>query len=912
MSNPATIRLRLWVPIFVFLAFTLLLVFFTVNEYTTQARSIEERSLASLREVLARTGPRIENLQRNGMDRLVESEIAELSIPAEVRAVVLVDDQGLVLDGAQRGWRGRPADEVLPSFDRNRFRSLQETRRPDIRLSSDGNAFVGYGPVALAVESGEIRPTRVGGIFMEYDLSWHKGYLGEDLIVKCLEVWGVGLLLMLALWVALSRWLTRPLSHLQGIVNRFRAGEYLARADVSGKGELTELSQAFNGMADEVLRNSARLQAVLNAATEYGIIATDLDGVVTLFNPGAERVLGYTSEEVVGRQTPLLWHLDAEISARGKELSRIYARPISGFAVFTEFARQGKALAAEWTMVRKNGARLNARLVVTAVQDEKEEIIGYLGIVEDITERKQSEEFIKNILDCVDEGFIIVDRDFRILSANKAYSQLLEKPAEEITGKHCYEVSHHASAPCFEAGCDCAVKKVFETGQPHSATHMHKDAQGATVYIETKAYPHAKDSNGRVITAIETVVDVTARQSLENQLRQAQKMEAIGALAGGIAHDFNNILTPILGYSELVVERLPPSGEERGLVQEINKAGKRAKELVKQILTFSRQTEQQRQPVQIHLIVKEALKLLRSTIPTTIAIKQHVVDCGMVMADPTQIHQVLMNLCTNAYHAMREAGGELSVSLSVVEITAQDYLDNLALQPGPHVKLIVRDTGCGMSKELQARIFDPYFTTKKPDEGTGLGLSVVHGIVRSHQGHITVYSEPGQGSAFHVYLPQVEVQSEGAAEEAGPMPRGSGTVLAVDDELVVCQFHEKVLRRLGYEVVLCSSGMQALETFQRDRARIDLVLTDMTMPGMNGAELARRIKQLSPATPVIICTGFSDIMNGEKAKQLGIDGYLFKPVAMQQLAQALHDALRKGDAVVQGNDRLLDNGGKQP
>ena len=903
MSNLTTIRLRLWVPIFVFLAFTLLLVFFTVNEYTAQARSIEARSLASVREVLTRTGSRIENLQRNGMDRLVESEIAELSIPAEVLAVVLVDDQGLVLDGAQRGWRGHPADEVLPAFDRNRFRALQETRRPDIRLTPDGSGIGAYQPMVLAVEAGEIRPTRVGAIFLEYDLTRNKGGFLRPLIVRCFAVWAIGMFLMLALGAALNRWLMRPLLSLEGIVNRFRTGDFLVRADISGKGELGELARSFNAMADQVFTNSARFEAVLNAATEYGIIATDLDGVVTVFNPGAERMLGYTSEEVVGKQTPLLWHLDAEISDRSEELSRMLIRPINGFAVFTEFARQGKTQADEWTMVRKNATRFAARLVVTAIRNENEEITGFLGIVEDITDRKKSEEFIKNILDCVDEGFIIVDRDFRILSANKAYSQLFDMPVEDILGKYCYEVSLHVSTPCFESGSDCAVQRVFATGQPHSVTYMHKDAKGATVYIETKAYPHAKDSNGRVITAIETLADVTAQHTLESQLRQAQKMEAIGALAGGIAHDFNNILTPILGYSELVVERLPLDGLERGLVQEIRNAGIRAKELVKQILTFSRQTEQQRQPVQMHLIVKEALKLLRSTIPATIAIKQNVVDCGMVMADPTQIHQVLMNLCTNAYHAMRETGGELSVSLSVVEITAQDYQDNLALQPGPHVLLVVRDTGCGMSKELQERIFEPYFTTKKQGDGTGLGLSVVHGIVRSYQGHITVYSEPGQGSAFHVYLPQVEVQSGGAVEEAGAIPRGSGTVLAVDDELVVSQLQEQVLHRLGYEVVSCSSGMQALETFQRDRARIDLVLTDMTMPGMNGAELARRIKQLSPATPVIICTGFSDIMNEEKAKQLGIDGYLFKPVTMQQLAQALHDALRKGDAKVAEEER---------
>ncbi len=899
MKNFPTIRLRLWVPIFVFGAFSLLLLFFTMNEHREDERDIEERSVAALREVLARTGPRIESLLRNGMGRLVEVAIADLSVPAEVRSLVFVDDQSLILDGSQRGWRGRPVQEVLPAFDRNRFLSVQKTRRPDIRLSSDGNDLVAYQPVVLSVESGEIRPAHVGVIFVEYDLSWSKGDLLRSLIVKCISVWAVGIFLMLALWAALNRWLTRPLAHLQEIVNRFRTGEYLVRADVTGTGELAELAHSFNAMADEVLRNSARLQAVLNSATEYAIIATDLHGIVTVFNPGAERMLGYTSDEVIGKQTPLLWHLDSEISGKGEELSRMLGRTISGFAIFTAFARQGKTLADEWTMVRKNGTHLDTRLVVTPVLDENREIMGYLGIAEDISERKKSEEFIKNILECVDEGFIIIDRDFRILSANKAYAKLFETPIEKILGQYCYEVSHHTSGPCFDSGCDCAVKKVFETGAPHSATHTHKNAKGEAIYIETKAYPHAKDSAGKVVTAIETLVDITEQHKLEDQLRQAQKMEAIGTLAGGIAHDFNNILTPILGYSELVVDRLPPSGEERGLVQEIWKAGLRAKELVKQILTFSRQTEQQRQPVQIHLVIKEALKLLRASIPTTITIHQDVADCGMVMADPTQIHQVLMNLCTNAYHAMQEAGGELSVSLSVVEITAQDYLDNLALQPGPHVKLIVRDTGCGMSKELQERIFEPYFTTKKPGEGTGLGLSVVHGIVRSHQGHITMYSEPGQGTTFHVYLPQVKRQDEWVVEEVGPIPRGSGTVLVVDDEMVICQLQQQVLLSLGYEVVLCSSGPQALETFQQEGVRIDLVLTDMTMPGMSGAELARRIKQLSPATPVVLCTGFSEIMDEEKAKRMGIDAYLLKPVLRSQLAQALHEALQKKGAVVQ-------------
>ncbi|MDP3694531.1 MAG: response regulator, partial [Desulfocapsaceae bacterium] len=241
----------------------------------------------------------------------------------------------------------------------------------------------------------------------------------------------------------------------------------------------------------------------------------------------------------------------------------------------------------------------------------------------------------------------------------------------------------------------------------------------------------------------------------------------------------------------------------------------------------------------------------------------------------------------------RETGGELGVSLSVVDLTTQDSLDKFTLVPGPHVKLAVSDTGCGMSKELLERIFEPYFTTKKHGEGTGMGLSVVHGIVKSNHGHITVYSEPGRGTEFHFYLPQIATHGNDLVEKAVvPIPQGSGTILVVDDEVAVGQLLRELLLSLGYEVVLCSSSTQALETFQQNGARIDLVLTDMTMPTMNGAELIRRIKHLNPAMPVVLCTGFSDIMDEDKAKRMGIDGYLLKPVIKSQLAQIIHEIMR--------------------
>ena len=617
-----------------------------------------------------------------------------------------------------------------------------------------------------------------------------------------------------------------------------------------------------------------------------GIFGLDLQGRATFINLAGAAMLQRPEAEIVGQAMHALHHHSRADGTRYPEEEC----PIS--AAYRDNVAHRVAEEVFW---KKDGTSFWVEYISTPMRDERDELVGSVVSFDDITQHKMDqdqlmkakEQWEKTFDSILDEIITVQDKDFRILQANSAATSFFGIPREEIVGRHCYELFREDNNPCSE----CPAYAVLQEDKTHSLELYHERLKKHFLVTISPMV----DETGKCFGLVHSAKDITGKKQLEQQLRQAQKMEAIGTLAGGIAHDFNNILTPILGYSELVVERLPSSSEECKLVQEIRTAGMRAKELVKQILTFSRQTEQQRQPVQIHLVIKEALKLLRSSIPATIVIHQNIVDCGTVMADPTQIHQVLMNLCTNAYHAMRETGGELSVSLSVIELTAQDYLDNLPLQPGPHVQLSVRDTGCGMSKELQERIFEPYFTTKKQGEGTGLGLSVVQGIVQSHHGHITVYSEPGHGTEFQVYLPQVKALDEGLAEEAETVaiPRGSGTVLVVDDEVAVGKLLREVLLSLGYEVVLCSSSTQALEAFQQNGARIDLVLTDMSMPAMNGAELTRRIKQLSPATPVVLCTGFGDIINEEKAKQLGIDGYLLKPIIKRQLAQTIHEVMGK-------------------
>jgi PAS domain S-box-containing protein len=403
------------------------------------------------------------------------------------------------------------------------------------------------------------------------------------------------------------------------------------------------------------------------------------------------------------------------------------------------------------------------------------------------------------------------------------------------------------------------------------------------------------DNNGNIEYVVCTAHDITERKRMEKEkkklearLRQAQKMEAIGTLAGGIAHDFNNILFPILGYSEMLMNDAPDNSDLKRDLSMIFNGTKRARDLVKQILAFSRQREYDLKPIKVHLVVKETLKLIRSSIPATIDIMQNIIDCELVMADYTQIHQVAMNLLTNAYHAMEKKGGKLKVTLKEVDLRADDLK---GMPPGTYVRLTISDTGIGMDQSTIDRIFDPYFTTKKEGKGTGLGLAVVHGIIKSHGGHISVYSELGKGSEFHVYLPVIKAQQETKQIEIQPIKKSNERILVVDDEKMVVEIQQKMLKRLGYDVTSCTSSVEALKAFQANPDNFDLIITDMTMPNMTGDQLAQKIMEIRTDIPIILCSGFSEKMSNEKAKSLGIKKFLMKPVLIKDLSITIRRAL---------------------
>ena len=386
----------------------------------------------------------------------------------------------------------------------------------------------------------------------------------------------------------------------------------------------------------------------------------------------------------------------------------------------------------------------------------------------------------------------------------------------------------------------------------------------------------------------------TERLRLLQQLQRSQRLEAIGTLASGIAHDFNNILAVVIGCTELALLRTPKESKAWQSLEMVLSAGQRAKDLVKQILAFSRQSEEERKPIQITRTVKEVLKFMRASLPATIEIREDIdSDSGAILADPVQIHQIMMNLCTNAHHAMSEKGGVLEVKLMSVNLGSGEDTVHPDLKPGPYVKVTVKDTGCGMDEATKVKIFDPYFTTKAKGVGTGLGLAVVHGLVQNHGGAITVESEAGKGSVFNLYFPAIQKEAVEETLIQETMPIGREHILLVDDEPVLLDMSREMLEYLGYSVETRTSSVEALALFSAQPNRFDLVITDMTMPFMTGDKLAKELLRIRADIPIVVCTGYSERIQDEQAKATGIRAFVMKPILMAKMAKAIRDALEK-------------------
>ncbi|MEW6218708.1 MAG: response regulator [Thermodesulfobacteriota bacterium] len=512
----------------------------------------------------------------------------------------------------------------------------------------------------------------------------------------------------------------------------------------------------------------------------------------------------------------------------------------------------------------------------------------------DITDSKLVEEKLRRyeqIVSLSRELMAFMDRDYVYQAVNDTYLTALGKKRNEIIGHSWPEVFDPV---VFAQEIQPGLERCLAGEEVHCDFWYTFPAIGRQ-HLEATYYPFF--AGGAVVGIVVNARDITDWEMLERQLRQAQKMEAIGTLAGGIAHDFNNILGAIIGCTELALLDTPAGSLVHRHLEEVHKASQRAKTLVRQILTFSRRTEQMRLPIRVTPLVEEVLAMLRASLPSFIEIRQHLdTQEDTVLADPSQICQLVMNLGSNAGHAMRQHGGVLTVGLIHVPAEAAELPPQLPASRTGYLRLSVADTGEGIHCEHLDRIFEPYFTSKEQGDGTGLGLAIVHGIVKACDGWIKVQSTPGQGSLFEVLLPLAADAETGKGELADlrQLPEGRERLLVVDDEEALVWSLMQALGRLGYQVVGTTSSLEALELLGDQASGFDLVITDQAMPDLTGVELARRLLAARPGTRIILCTGFSELVSLEKACAMGIAAFLVKPVDTPYLARTIRQVLDHG------------------
>ncbi len=648
----------------------------------------------------------------------------------------------------------------------------------------------------------------------------------------------------------------------------------MSRMKVSDKNRVDKVR---NQRTEESVRESeAALQSIFRASpVGIGMV---VDRVIIRANERLCDMLGYSLEELLEQSAEMLYIDLEEFKWVGKEK-------------YSQIRKQGTGTV-ETRWKRKDGTIIDV-LLSSAPVDPSDLSAGVTFTALDITQRKQaeadlqdSEERFRTALEANPDPFVLYDMDGQVVFFNPALTRVFGWTLAEQLGQKMDQFVPEKNWP--------ETRMMIETvlaGKSVSATETcryTKDGKIIPVIISGAIY---HDRQGNPAGSIINLRDISEQKRLQSQLQQAQRMEAIGTLAGGIAHDFNNILSAVIGYTEIALNDVEKDSLLQSNLKEVLNAGARAKDLVKQILTFSRQAEQELKPVQIKIAVNEALKLIRASLPTTIEIHQTVESNSAVLADLTQMHQVVMNLCTNASHAMQAAGGTLRVSLVDVEIESDFAAGHPGLLPGPYIQLSVIDTGHGMTSEVVNRIYDPFFTTKEKGEGTGMGLSVVHGIVKSHGGEVIVHSEPGKGTSFEIYFPAMEKTEIRKTDAVLPLPIGNERILFVDDEPSLVHIGKQILEPLGYEVEARTSSLEALELFKVKSEKFDLVITDMTMPKMTGDDLAREILKIRTNIPIILCTGYSKKISEGKAEALGVRALVMKPIVAEQLAKIVRQVL---------------------
>jgi PAS domain S-box-containing protein len=646
-----------------------------------------------------------------------------------------------------------------------------------------------------------------------------------------------------------------------------------------------ELGLVMISLSAEILRAQQSAEAVRASEERYRLLAENVMDVILVADAGLK--LRYVSPSV----THLTGFTVAEALSRGLEgmvPPPLVDRTLATLNGLLENGHGGQtARTLDLDLRRKDGTAVRAEMTVSAVRGPGGP--GLLGVARDVTERRRAEAQLARLATAVEqaaESMVITDASGAIQYVNPSFERVTGYSREEVIGQNPRVLRSGVHPPAFYRD----LWSMISAGGVWRGRITNRRKDGALIQEEGSITP-IRDPEGRIIGYVSARYDVTKQAALEARLAQAQKMESIGRLAGGIAHDFNNILAAILGFVELLERASVQPEKLRRYVHGIGEAAWRAADLTKQILTFSRQGSPERRPLELGPVVREALTLMRAVLPSTIEIRERAGGEAVVVANATQLHQVVVNLCTNAGHAMGDGGGVLDVSVDEIDVDAAMTDVCPPLVPGRHVRLTVSDTGCGMTPEVVTRIFDPFFTTRGQGEGTGMGLPVVHGIVEDHGGTITVSSAPGAGSTFRVFLPALP-----AAPVPPPAPvlvaPGRERILFVDDEPIQVELGRQVLETLGYVVTAVGSAREALDLVRADPGAFDVVVTDTTMPGMPGDVLAREVLVLRPDLPIVLCTGFSERATEARMRELGVRELLTKPYSLSELSLAIRRALR--------------------
>jgi PAS domain S-box-containing protein len=634
-------------------------------------------------------------------------------------------------------------------------------------------------------------------------------------------------------------------------------------------------------LEDALTESEERYRRIFETASDGIVLLEKREGNIINANPAAEKMLGYSEEEYIGKKLQDIG-VSLDMSDFPALMQTLNKSGIINYDDVPVKSKSGQYIDTDIYMVdRAKLVQCNIRDVTERNRDEEK--------------LRKSDEFSKNILESVDEGFIVIDLEYRVIAANKPYLNSIGKPLENVRGKHCYELSHHSDKPCWEEGtADCPVTLTFKTGEHYSSYHTHYDNTGAPVYVEVKSYP-MRDKSGNVISAIEIVNDITEKKNLEDQLLQAQKMEAVGLLAGGIAHDFNNILSAIMGYGYLLQTKMRSDDPLRENVDQILVSADRAAEVTHSLLVFSRKQIMNPKPININTMMERFEKFLSRLIGEDIELSTNLTDKDVIsLADAGQIEQVLLNLATNAKDAMPH-GGHLTLDTQLVELDDAFIRGHGYGEPGMFAVISVSDTGNGMRKETMAQIFEPFFTTKGAGKGTGLGLAMAYGIIKQHNGYINVYSEPERGTTFRIYLPAIKSTEEFIVKTAiEPLPLlGNETILVAEDDIALRELFSTILQAYGYKVILAEDGEEAIRKFMDNKDKIQLVMLDMILPKKSGKEVYDEIKKMRPNMKTLFSSGYTaDKMDKDGMLKDGFD-FIMKPVSPKDLLRKIREVLDK-------------------